>query len=453
MTERCEVAILGAGAGGMTAAYRLRGREIVVLEAEERVGGRTLSGGDDRAWYNLGAQIISSRRMIEFCRELGLDLVSIRDADYGFVINGQFRRGSSPAVLLARMNLSAADKLDFGVSSLRLRRKLHSIAELDPEARDSLDRRTLLDVIGMVRPSTHQLWRTCSENSAGLPPDSISGIMGLAYGLGAYVDPDSKQEIYGIRGGSQQVARRVAACLNPHVIRLSCSVEAVENRGACVRIAYTDAHGSPAELIADHCICALPAPVVLRVVVGLPTAKRKVLRRVTPYAPLISVAWPVPDGRPAPWDGVFFAPVSGSEVFGLITNYGYLAKMREPKLGGYLNTLAVGATATRYLQVDDDELLDLHHTELTRVFPDGASLLNREGAVLHRWAQDTGLPAVRPGYLAERAELRAPLGQIEFCGDYTSEPGLPGANSSGHHVARRVLAAIEQSTHAQVKPT
>ena len=42
--SKADVVILGAGLAGLTAAYHLRDRDIVVLESSDRVGGRTLSG-------------------------------------------------------------------------------------------------------------------------------------------------------------------------------------------------------------------------------------------------------------------------------------------------------------------------------------------------------------------------------------------------------------------------
>src|SRR5262249_55856840 len=95
-----DVVILRAGMAGMTAADELRERDVRVLEARDRVGGRTKSGGDDRAWYNVGAQLITSPRMIAFARELGIDLIGVSEAGYSIVVDGTLSRGRSPEELL-----------------------------------------------------------------------------------------------------------------------------------------------------------------------------------------------------------------------------------------------------------------------------------------------------------------------------------------------------------------
>ncbi len=58
-TLRADVCIIGAGFAGLSAAYRLKkaGLNVVVMEARNRVGGRSLSGElKGGGWVDLGAQ-------------------------------------------------------------------------------------------------------------------------------------------------------------------------------------------------------------------------------------------------------------------------------------------------------------------------------------------------------------------------------------------------------------
>ena len=78
MSHCYDVAILGAGIAGLTAACRLRDRDVIVLEADSHVGGRTLSVSfDDGSWANYAPQYVSSDKLkvIELSDELGLELV------------------------------------------------------------------------------------------------------------------------------------------------------------------------------------------------------------------------------------------------------------------------------------------------------------------------------------------------------------------------------------------
>ncbi|MEE9249036.1 MAG: FAD/NAD(P)-binding protein, partial [Dehalococcoidia bacterium] len=50
--------VVGGGIAGLTAAYRLRDRDILLLEKEEIPGGRTVSRKLGPYVYNAGAQVI-----------------------------------------------------------------------------------------------------------------------------------------------------------------------------------------------------------------------------------------------------------------------------------------------------------------------------------------------------------------------------------------------------------
>ncbi|QDZ43221.1 NAD(P)/FAD-dependent oxidoreductase [Corynebacterium sp. sy039] len=56
-----DVVVIGAGPAGLSAAYRLQkaGHTAVVLEARDRVGGRTRSDVMNGAWYEIGGQWVS----------------------------------------------------------------------------------------------------------------------------------------------------------------------------------------------------------------------------------------------------------------------------------------------------------------------------------------------------------------------------------------------------------
>jgi monoamine oxidase len=62
-TLRADVCVVGAGYAGLTAAYRLTqaGRKVIVLEARNRVGGRSLTAGvEGGGWIDLGGQWVGA---------------------------------------------------------------------------------------------------------------------------------------------------------------------------------------------------------------------------------------------------------------------------------------------------------------------------------------------------------------------------------------------------------
>ena len=442
-----DVIVLGAGIAGMTAAYELRKHNVIVLEELDRVGGRTYSGGDDRTWYNLGAQVVTSPRLLTLCDELGIDGVSIGDADFAVGLDDHWARGASPEKLFRKLPLTFLQKADFALTVLRLRRLLHRVPDMTQEEKLELDSQPLSRVIGRAAPTTHQILNGFCEGAAGVPANEVSALMGLVYGLGAYIDPKSSKEVRGARGGTQRITQRIAEVLPAGSVRLRSRVQKVQQTGDLAEVTYTDADGQAQVLRTRRVVCALPSSTAVEVFDDLPAETRRVMLSRAPYGQIISVAWPVQDQQPTPWDGMFFLPVSGRTPFSLFTNFSYLGKLDRPELGGHVVTIANAHKAQAVLLATDAEIVEIFFQHVVAMFPEARRLIDPSGAVVQRWSP-VGLPWMRPGSFADRTVLRRPHGLVRFCGDYTAEPGLAGANNSGYHVGRSVSEELLASLSA-----
>ncbi|WP_375001446.1 flavin monoamine oxidase family protein [Aeromicrobium sp. CTD01-1L150] len=80
--EDAPVIIIGAGLAGLTTAWRLRqdGREVIVLEAADRIGGRAVQSArvwDDGQYAELGGELIDSayHAVRALCAELDVELL------------------------------------------------------------------------------------------------------------------------------------------------------------------------------------------------------------------------------------------------------------------------------------------------------------------------------------------------------------------------------------------
>src|SRR2546421_2875052 len=93
--RKADVIVVGAGYAGLTAAYRLaqKGKSVIVLEARNRVGGRTfnhnLPGGK---WSELGATFVgpTQDRVLALTKEMGVKLFDTYDKG-----NNVYRAGGS----------------------------------------------------------------------------------------------------------------------------------------------------------------------------------------------------------------------------------------------------------------------------------------------------------------------------------------------------------------------
>jgi monoamine oxidase len=226
--------VIGAGLAGLSAADALlrAGREVVVLEARDRVGGRVWSRElADGSVVEMGAEFIlpGNPRVEETARRFGLGLW-----EKGMAYGRREPRGGEP-VTEQQLRAAAA------AIELALKDDAHGSAAA------LLDR---LDVPAAVCEAI----RARVEISAAAPAEHVAAHE-LA-GVAAISDAPS----CGVAGGNQSLARTLAAALGDR-IRLSTPVANVE------------------DIAARAVVVAVPAPVA-RELAGLPAALRDALARV-----------------------------------------------------------------------------------------------------------------------------------------------------------------------------
>ncbi|MCZ4067707.1 NAD(P)/FAD-dependent oxidoreductase [Microbacterium sp. H37-C3] len=126
-----DVAIVGAGAAGLTAANDLRkaGLSVVVLEARDRVGGRLWTDEIDGAMLELGGQWVSpdQHALIDTLADLGLETyMRYRDGDSVYVgPDGQARRFRGEMFPVAPETERVIDEITARLDEM--------VAEIDPD--------------------------------------------------------------------------------------------------------------------------------------------------------------------------------------------------------------------------------------------------------------------------------------------------------------------------------
>ncbi|OHF02304.1 flavin containing amine oxidoreductase [Colletotrichum orchidophilum] len=242
--ETADVVIIGAGLAGLSAAHEVRraGLSCIVLEARDRVGGKTWSqpmeGSGDRGVFDLGAAWINDTnqsRMYELAKRYGAEL--IEQNTNGNCVLQDFDGKCSPF---------AYGELPKACSEIR------DMAEADCQALDvfrpkdtSLDSLTFEAYLksrgaDSVALATATIW---TRAMLGQEPKDISALYFLNYckSGGGLLQMRSDRKDGGqylrVRQGTQLFSKGLASSLPEGVVRLSNPVQTVvqsENRSVKV---------------------------------------------------------------------------------------------------------------------------------------------------------------------------------------------------------------------------
>ena len=440
--ERYDAVIVGAGIAGLTAAWELRDRAILVLEAADRVGGRMRSEPRGPYWLNLGAHLFGGPGSLldRLIKEVGLETRPIPGNRMGLFFKNRIVARGRPETYPLRLPLSLAARLSFIRAGLKLRRAAQGYlravrprpGESPAEARARVlgyrDDQTFADYLGPMHPDVAGIFRAISERvTAG--PDEISAGCGAA--LFALVWGDEQTLARNLIGGSELLPQALAHRLGERVVT-EAPVREVVPTDQGLQVRFTRG-GRLAEASASHVIAATPAYVTGQIVRGLPADTAQALGQI-PYGPFVCGAILTEETGPMPWDDTYAIAVVGKS-FNMLFNHANVVRTpgkREP--GGSLMVYGGGERGRRLLEMTDDRIREEFLRDLYTVLPQTKGIVRE--VIIQRW--EKAIPYASPGRHRLQAALDRPLGRVFLAGDYLEYPEMEAAAATGREAAREV---------------
>jgi monoamine oxidase len=448
--DETEVCVVGAGFAGLAAARRLAdaGRDVVVLEARDRVGGRVwnreMSDGTivsaGGTWLGKGQD-----RMFALCKEMGMATYpQYEEGDVLLDLDGSRHRYHG---LIPNFGLQHVAALGLGLWRLnRMTKRLPIDAPWETPGAGKLDSLTLSEWVSNpvnvpTKKAQTMLFAALSTFFCVDPSEvSLLGSMVLAAGGGGfqYYADTRNTETHLIDGGSPELAARMAGALDGRV-RLSSPVRAIRQSNGSV-----DVLADGITIQARRAVLAAPPAVASRIDFdpALPASSAHLLRRYVPGAVIKTIlSYDEPFWREDGLTGETVDPASPVPV----------TIDQSPRSGspGVLTSFAKGPAALRLAGLAPEERREAWLGELSsRLGPKArkpSAYLETDWSA-EPWSLGGMIGHLSPGVLTSYGPaIREPVGNVHWAASEwaTTMHGLmEGAVRSGERAADAVLETL-----------
>jgi protoporphyrinogen/coproporphyrinogen III oxidase len=445
----CQVdaVVVGGGIAGLASAWRLRERNVLLLEADTRVGGRICSEPRGAYWLNWGAHVFAGPGSATgwLLEEVGVRAEPVPGELAALAMNGRLLTDGRVVTYPFRVPMAWSDRaavVRAGIKVRRAVRRYGSIAtarpsdapgELQQRVYDFLGEQTFAQFIGKLPEDADALFRPTVTRSAG-SPEQVSAGAGVGYFRLVW---DRKSGLSrNIVGGPATLTEALAAALGSRVVLGAEVLEVVQEKDQ-VRVRYRRGT-SDEELVAGYCVLAVPAPIARRLAVGLAPETADALQRVV-YGPFVSAAFLTNEIAPQPWDRCY-AVATPKRSFNIFVNVTSLARSRERERepGSSIMVFSPAELARALLDLDDDQIIDRYLQDLDDVFAGFSGLMVE--AHVRRWP--LGLAYCFPGRGRIQEALTRPAERIHLAGDYLGTFYTETAVETGQRAADTILRSL-----------
>lgn len=452
-----DVVVVGAGLAGLSAAWRMRHWDSLVLEADNRVGGRIMSERRGQYWLNWGGHMFSGPGSATdtLLREVGVEAAVLPGTLAGISMNGKFIANGSMAMFPFRLPMPFPARVATATAGIKIVAALlgkylnvvrarpgESGAVRQQRIYDFDNDRTFRDFIGHLPPDAEALFATTVQRSTGTV-DQISAGSGIGYfslvlGIGQGLNR-------GILGGPSTLTESMAAALGDR-IQLGARVNEVVDRKNSVVVRYTQ-DGQDHEVEARTVVLATTANVTHRIAVDLPGDVRDALGQVR-YGTHVATAFLTNETGPRRWDNVYTV-AAPKHTFSIQTNQASLIRGSETERqpGGSIFAFAPASKGAALLEKSDDEIVDLARGELDQTLGQGFG-----ASVVEARAQrfEFGSPYSFPGRAKIQPTLMRGASRVFLAGDFLGTLYTESSITSGFTAAQNaasILATERQAAH------
>src|SRR3974390_683840 len=277
-TRKVEVAIIGGGMAGLSAAYFLRHKDFLLLEKEEHFGGNAYQEEYAGQAYSTGAAYdFRDSPSDQLAKEIGLNLLAI-DMPDPTIANG----GYAPDTW--RSGISQLPYTKAVVASFK--KFADDVMKLDPrKSINELDAKPFTDITNHYAPEVAMWWDAYGLSNWGAVTEDTSAYIGVFDAQYLIKGEDRARGIF--PGGLGCISKKIVDVMQPKygermlsgATVVSVAPDANEVRVTCFH------QGKLTTVSAKVAIVCVPKFIASRIVAGLPNDQKQAIYRMR-YAPV-----------------------------------------------------------------------------------------------------------------------------------------------------------------------
>jgi oxygen-dependent protoporphyrinogen oxidase len=437
-----DTVIIGAGIAGLTAAYMLRDKNILLLEEEDRFGGRILTEKVNEATNNIGTQFFTEEdtTFVHLIDELGVERVShdMNSAPLALHVNNKlytdFKSFLSLKLVLDGIRL---------FSRMYRKSKIFQLPMDDPRWQ-KLAKQNVGELLQGYGPEILSL---VSAYIAPKPEQVSAG-----FGAGLTMDLIKTGDFAYVTGGFQKITDAMVDKLNGKVMK-GAGVTKIEEKAGVVSTIFTK-DGEEHVVKSKSAIMATPTHIALELIPQLPDWKKEALAKVK-YGPITTVSIFLKRSIPwKRWVGAF----SSTLIFQGVNDCTYKTEEDKNEDNPIIYNFFIGIPPDEEEEIkaffakSDEEIVALTLEDFKLMIPDAADIEKYiTGTKVTRFR--TGEVDTTPEFFTELLpKLQKPVGNIHFCGDYTdNRVFVDAAAYSGMRVARALGSTYVVSEEDEIR--
>ena len=118
-----DVIIVGGGLAGLSAAWRLKDHDILLLESEDRVGGRVMSERRGNYWMNWGGHVYAGKGSAtdELLKSVGVKALPVPGKLSAMQLNGKLLLDGHVELYPFRVAMSWKDRISMLIAGAKVR--------------------------------------------------------------------------------------------------------------------------------------------------------------------------------------------------------------------------------------------------------------------------------------------------------------------------------------------